>query len=661
MPITLNMLPGLGSARCAALEKVGIADARALVECLPVKYQDSTRLTPLYALKIGEEAAFSGTVGSVHSYGFGNLTRVAATLEGDGTRVSLMWFGAAWLLKSLHVGQPLLLYGRLSRAPNCARSIVHPAILERQALLPIYAAVDGLPPKVLRGAIAAALDLLDDVESGVPSALFPPTIWMDRREALKLAHFPDSTASLRRALRFLSFERLALYAAALRKLTKPARIEPLNFPPSVADEFWAAQSFSPTNAQLRISNEILSDMRSDTPMSRLVEGDVGCGKTALAFLALYAAAKSGGQAAMMAPTEILASQHARSAERMLKPLGVTVGLLTGGVPIKERRKTVAAIRDGSLQVIIGTHALFSNDVEFNNLVLCITDEQHRFGVRQRSALSDKAVNPHTLVMSATPIPRTLALLLYGDLKRSVVDEMPPGRIPVETRLVPESKRGGLYEFISAQASKGYQTYIVCPHATQTEDADCASSEWLALSLREGPLKTLRVGIAHGSQSIKLRAETLSLFHSGQLDVLVATTVIEVGVDAPNATVMVVENPERFGLAQLHQLRGRVGRGSAASWCFLMGERTERLDIFVNTRDGFEIARKDLALRGPGDLLGVRQHGLPEMGSITQGADESLMEQVRAAVDGVFERGGDDAARLTHAARVRFGNIMNASI
>ncbi|MDR0395927.1 MAG: ATP-dependent DNA helicase RecG [Oscillospiraceae bacterium] len=655
----LESLPGLGPVRAAALKKAGVADSRALIERLPVKYQDSTVLARIADLRPGEEAAFSGSIVSIRSYGYGKTTRVHVVVEDDSARVSLVWFGAAWLIKQLYTGQPLLLYGALSRAPNGARSVVHPSMLERRALLPIYASIDGLPGKALRGAIAAALDSITDAESGIPPSLIPESIRMNRRDALKQAHFPESKESLRRALRFLSFETLLLYAAALNRRNRPVRIEPLPIPPDIIDTFWAAQPFQPTNAQTRVSHEIITDMRADSPMARLVEGDVGCGKTALAFMALYAAVASGGQAAMMAPTEILAAQHARSAIRMLEPLGVRVGLLTGSVPAKERRGILSSIADGTLQAVIGTHALFSKDVEFSNLALCVTDEQHRFGVKQRAALSGKTAHPHTLVMSATPIPRTLAMLLYGDLKRSVVDESPPGRIPIQTRYVPERKRADMYRFIRSQASEGRQAYIVCPHATRTEDADCASAEWLAQSLRDkgGALEGLRVGIAHGSQPSKLRAQTLSAFHAGNLDVLVATTVVEVGVDAPNAAIIVIENPERFGLAQLHQLRGRVGRGGAKSWCFLMGERNERLDALVSTRDGFEIARKDLAMRGPGDLLGVRQHGLPEAEAIASGADEPLMVMARQAVEEASSRGGEDYSTLAEAARARFGDTI----
>ncbi|MDR2656478.1 MAG: ATP-dependent DNA helicase RecG [Oscillospiraceae bacterium] len=662
MPPSLGALPGIGSARAAALEKAGIADSRALIERLPVKYQDSTVLTPLDALRVGEEAAFAGVVASIRSYGYGKTARVHVVIENDtgddGARVSLIWFGAAWLLKQLYVGRPLLLYGTLSRAPNGARSVVHPSILEQRALLPIYPAIDGIPAKSTRNAIAAALDKEADVESGVPTLLIPESIRMERRDALREAHFPNSKESLKRALRFLSFETLLLYSAALHNRSQPVHIEPLRIPSGITDTFWDAQPFEPTGAQRRVAEEIIADMRGDSPMSRLIEGDVGCGKTALAFMALYAAVASGGQAALMVPTETLAAQHARTARRMLEPLGVSVGLLTGSVSAKERRSVLAAIKDGALQAVIGTHALFSKDVEFSSLVLCVTDEQHRFGVRQRAALSQKTLRPHTLVMSATPIPRTLAMLLYGDLKRSVVDETPPGRIPVETRLVPESKRTGLYGFIRSQAAEGRQAYIVCPHATQTEDADCASAEWLAQSLREdgGSLHGLRVGVVHGSQPMKLRAETLAAFHAGNLDVLVATTVIEVGIDAPNASVIVIENPERFGLAQLHQLRGRVGRGGVKSWCFLMGERNARLDALVSTRDGFEIARKDLAMRGPGDLLGVRQHGLPEADAVARGADESLMEMARAAAGEAFAAGGETLRTLMEAAEKRFGDM-----
>ena len=348
-------------------------------------------------------------------------------------------------------------------------------------------------------------------------------------------------------------------------------------------------------------------------MGRLVQGDVGCGKTALAFGALWAAAACGFQGALMAPTEILARQHLESARRLLEPLGIRCGLLLGGMRAAQRREALAAIADRSWQVVIGTHALLSEGVHYHRLGLVVTDEQHRFGVKQRSLLQQKGegdgASPHVLVMSATPIPRTLALILYGDLDVSVVDELPPGRTPVATRIVPEEKREDLYGFIRREVSAGRQAYIVCPlveDSESLEEVKSATAQYQALTA--GPLAGLRVGLTYGKQPGEEKENTLSAFARGELDVLVSTTVIEVGVNVPNATLMIIENADRYGLSQLHQLRGRVGRGSAASWCFLLAEPNERLRTLTRTNDGFAVAQKDLELRGPGDLFGTRQHG-----------------------------------------------------
>jgi ATP-dependent DNA helicase RecG len=476
---------------------------------------------------------------------------------------------------------------------------------------------------------------------------------------LRQAHFPEEEDKLAAALGYLSFEALALRYAALKRFgNRRQTVPPMDCPDELADTFWAAQKFIPTNAQRRAALDILSDLRSGTAMSRLVEGDVGCGKTAVSFLALYAAAVNGAQGAMMAPTEILAEQHWRNAARMLEPLGVRCGLIKGGMTALNRRDAVRAIASGEWQAVFGTHALFSKDVIFNKLSIAITDEQHRFGVLQRAALAEKSEHTHSLVLSATPIPRTLALLMYGDLKVSIIDELPPGRVPIETRFVPEYKREGLYKFIRKQAELGYQTYIICPHATDSSSEDCACAQWLAEELRGGALNGLRVGLAHGGQSSKLRSETLEAFHKGMMDVLVATTVVEVGVDSPRATVMVIENPERYGLAQLHQLRGRVGRGTISSWCFLMGEPNERLTVLARTRDGFEIARKDLEMRGAGDLLGVRQHGLQKTDLAFSSADPETLDRVKSSVDELLDRGGNEADLLISAAKSKFGDVMS---
>ena len=391
-------------------------------------------------------------------------------------------------------------------------------------------------------------------------------------------------------------------------------------------------------------------------MARMVQGDVGCGKTLIAFCALYLCVRAGGQAAMMAPTEILAAQHMQSAIEMLAPLGVTCGLLTGHMTAAERRRAREAIASGEWQVVIGTHALISEGVEFADLRLTITDEQHRFGVRQRTQLENKGDAPHVMVMSATPIPRTLSLVLYGDLDLSTVDEMPPGRTPVRTRIVPEEKREGMYAFIRAQAAQGRQAYVVCPLVGEEDmaDGDLRSAAQEQKELEEA-LAPLKIGLVHGKMNKAQKEETLGLFYAGALDVLVATTVIEVGVNVPNATVMVIEGAERFGLAQLHQLRGRVGRGAQESWCFLMAQPNERLRTLVSTNDGFVVAQKDLELRGAGEFFGTRQHGEPQMPALMLTSDVRLLEKTREVFLEISrnDRYTDEYSAVRRAADVRF--------
>lgn len=384
-----------------------------------------------------------------------------------------------------------------------------------------------------------------------------------------------------------------------------------------ASPFWESLPFSPTGAQRRAVEEILADMSGETSMNRLLQGDVGSGKTLVAAAAIWACIRAGYQAALLAPTEILAGQHAENLNRLLSPFGMRVALLTGGMKAAARRTTLAAIRDDEADLIVGTHAILSEGVEFARLGLAVVDEQHRFGVRQRGLLAEKAANPHLLVMSATPIPRTLGLLMYGDLDISILDELPPGRKPVKTRCITGKKRADLYGFLDREIDSGRQVYIVCPAIEDAGGGGLNAVKSYYEDIAKAYLPDRRVGLMHGKLKPKEKAEVMDDFKSGRLDALVSTTVIEVGVDVPNATVMVIENAERYGLSALHQLRGRVGRGAAESWCFLVSDNAsesvqKRLKFLCSTSDGFAVAQYDLETRGPGDFFGSRQHGLPTL-------------------------------------------------
>ena len=610
----LRELKGIGPARLALLEEAGICTIYDLLMVMPADYRDTTVITPIRDIVPGEFCCVQGTLKADPKTGyFHGITRVTASIKDDTGTLPLIWFNQPWAAKQFKAGDEVIFSGKPDRDKQGRLRLVSPKHETEQKLIPQYRLTAGIAAATFEKLIDQALTLLDATcPETLPADLRLRYGLCERNFALRQIHKPESKEALHIAQYRMAFEQLLLYQAALSMLrSAPGNARPIGISQQTGDAFWGALPFSATNAQKRVFSEICHDLGQSTAMRRMVQGDVGCGKTAIAFAAMYCCAQAGLQSALMAPTEILAKQHLESAEKMLEPLGVRCGLLLGGMKVKERREALEAIRTGLWQVVIGTHALLSEGVEYNNLSLVITDEQHRFGVHQRQKLSQKAgegYDPHVLVMSATPIPRSLALILYGDLDISAVDELPPGRTPVKTHIVPDSKRDGLYDFIRKQAAAGWQTYIVCPLVEESEMIEARSAQEVYAELCNGPLSDLRLGLTYGNQETVEKERTLQDFSAGNIDVLVATTVIEVGVNVPRATVMVIENADRFGLSQLHQLRGRVGRGAQESWCFLMAEPNERLKALCSTNDGFEIARKDLELRGPGEFLGTAQHG-----------------------------------------------------
>lgn len=655
-------IKGIGPARRASLEQAGLFTPESLAERLPIGYRDTTDVRPIASLHAGMEAAFEGIVAQqARVVRTGGRVFVATKIEDATGGLRCAWFSAPWMAKNLPKGKRLRFYGRITRQKDGVLIGTNPMIVEEPSILPVYRPIEALPQKIMRGMIEKVLEAGSFFDP-LPEAFRARYALCDRRQALHAAHFPQSMDALEVARRRLAFEELTLFQMQLQRLRdRNAKGVVIPATDAEADAFYAMLPFSPTGAQSRVLHEICKDLADSGPMARLVQGDVGCGKTAIAFGALYMAAKHGYQGALMAPTEILAAQHYRSAQKVLSPLGVQAVLLTGKMPAAERRRAREAIASGAAQVAIGTHALLSDGVEYDRLGLVITDEQHRFGVRQRTALSDKArgLPPNVLVLSATPIPRTLSLILFGDLDVSIVDELPPGRTPVKTHIVREEKREGMYGFLRAQVSMGKQAYIVCPLVEDSDLVDAASAEAMAESLAKGPLSTLRIGLVHGKQKAEEKDQMLQLFASGDMDVLVSTTVIEVGVDVPNATVMVIENAERFGLSQLHQLRGRVGRGEGASYCFLMAEPNERLNALASTTDGFVIAEEDLKQRGPGEWFGTRQHGAPEMPGAALSGDVRLLHETQHAVRSLLmdEEREAEAEALRNAAQARFGDAL----
>ena len=652
----LSEIKGFGPKRLEALAKRGIVTAMDLVERIPVGYRDTTHPLSPAQMTEGKQACFAGFVtGKPTLHRLRGMQWVSATIADEYGKIRCMWFNQSWMKDRLFDTQYVTLYGRAVRKKN-GIFVINPTLEDPGCIAPAYAPVPGVGQKTLCDAVRLLMEEYDEPDP-LPLSLVASCGLMDRRQALMQAHFPTDFESLSMAKERLAFEELLLFQAGVAGAAGMRREAlPLDVRQEWIEEFFDGLPFPPTGAQRRVVQEIMQDMRMDRAMARMVQGDVGCGKTLIAFCALYLCVRAGGQGALMAPTEILASQHFVSAVQMLAPLGITCGLVTGRMTAAERRRAREAVASGEWQVVIGTHALISEGVEFEDLRLVITDEQHRFGVRQRTKLEGKGLSPHVMVMSATPIPRSLSLVLYGDLDLSIVDELPPGRTPVRTRIVPEEKREGLYSFIRAQAAQGFQTYVVCPLVGEDEldDPDIRSAAQVQRELQQ-ELSDLSVGLVHGRMKKQEKEDVLARFYAGEMHVLVATTVIEVGVNVPRATVMIIEGADRFGLAQLHQLRGRVGRGSQESWCFLMAEPNDRLKTLVATNDGFEVAKKDLEIRGAGEFFGTRQHGEPQMPALMLSSDSHLLLRTREvfleiAKNPVYQ---DEYAQILSAAQCKF--------
>lgn len=662
----LQELKGLGKARLESLRQAGIHTLQDLLLTLPSGYQDTLNQTPIAQLAPGESCCVAGyVINTPRLARFHGRTSVTVKIRDDSVpkgSLNIVFFNQPWIANQVHEHDELVLYGRVDTDKQGKIRMYCPSRVTERGIVPVYRAVSAIPGKTMRDLIRQGLEQL---ESCCPETL-PRSLRMryglcERNFALRQAHFPETKENLQIALRRIAFEEALFYQAASMLLRgERSQGVQMAFDAGLPDAFWKSLPFSPTSAQEKVLRDIACDLRAPFAMGRMVQGDVGCGKTAVAFGAMLLSARAGYQSALMAPTEILARQHLESARKMLEPLGVSCGLLLGGMKAKERREALENIRTGVWQAVIGTHALLSEGVVYQNLGLVITDEQHRFGVHQRKMLSNKGkATPNALVMSATPIPRTLALVLYGDLDLSVIDELPPGRTPVATRIVPENKREGLYRFIHEEAAKGRQTYIVCPMVHENEALDVKSAQETYAELSMGPLSDLRVGLTYGEQEAGEKEVTLRKFSAGEMDVLVSTTVIEVGVNVPSATVMVIENAERFGLSQLHQLRGRVGRGAEKSWCFLMAQPNERLKTLCETGDGFVIARKDLELRGPGDFLGKRQHGESAMPGLSLAADGKLLEESSSCLKELMNPAYQEEWDVVkHHARAAFARVMD---
>ena len=664
----VRYIKGIGEAKAKSLGKLGIATLGDLINWFPRRYEDRREIKPISQLIPGEPACVSAMIASEpklsHIRKGMDLVKVRAV--DDTGALDVTFFNQSWLKNQLRVGETYTFYGRAEGSllrKSMASPIVEPEGRREHTgrIVPIYPLTAGISQLLLSRAIRQGLDSCADI---LPDCL-PDSV----RQAHQLCrvnyayeniHFPESPEALDIARRRLAFEELFFFAIGLKLLRsrrETVSVEP--FQPVDMAPFYNALPFTLTDAQRRCVEDAIADMQSGKPMNRLCQGDVGSGKTMVAAACVYFCIKNGHQAALMAPTELLAEQHYRGLAPLLERLNIRCALLTGSTTAKTKRSVTAQLATGEIDFAIGTHALISGSVAYADLGLVVTDEQHRFGVAQRTALAEKGEHPHTLVMSATPIPRTLALILYGDLDVSVIDQLPPGRKPIETYAVTSAYHPRLYAFIRKQVEAGRQVYIVCPMVSENDelpDERKAVTEY-AQKLQTEIFPDLKVAFVHGKMKATEKDAVMSAFAAGKTDILVSTTVIEVGVDVPNANLLVVENAARFGLSQLQQLRGRVGRGQHQSYCVLVSdnkndETRQRLKAMTKTADGFKIAEEDLRLRGPGDFFGLRQHGLPGLRVADLGCDTRLLAEAQSAADGLL---AEDPA-LTHhpatAERVR---------
>ena len=650
----LDTLPGIGPARARGLEKLGLVTVEDLLRCYPRSYEDRRKFSTVAAAPVDIPVCLELLVAEPPRLSRirKGLELVKARLVDDTGSLTATFFNQTYMKDALRPGETYIVYGKVEGPPG-RRQMTNP-VCERSdrvrftgCILPVYALTHGISNNLLAGLARRCVDeCAGQLEEVLPGPLRREHALAAAEFACRSIHFPRDEEALELARRRLIFEEL-FYLTCGMTLLRTRRDEaagvPFTIPP--VEEFLALLPFPLTGAQRRVMDEIAADVSAGPPMNRLVQGDVGSGKTMVAAYGAWLAAKNGRQCALMAPTELLAEQHFRSLAPLLEQASLRVGLLTGAVKGRARKELLAALAAGELDLLIGTHALLSEGVDYADLGLVITDEQHRFGVAQRAALSAKARRPpHVLVLSATPIPRTLSLVIYGDLDVSVIDELPPGRTPVQTFVVGEDKRQRMYGFVRKLVGEGRQAYIVCPAVEEGEDegAGLKAAASYARSLQTEVFPDLRVGLVHGKMKPREKDAVMTAFAGGELDVLVSTTVIEVGVDVPNAALMVVENADRFGLSQLHQLRGRVGRGRHQSYCVLVTstrnpDSRARLKVLTKTTDGFQIAEEDLKLRGPGDFFGQRQHGLPQLRIADLAGDMRALKEAQLAARELLER------------------------
>ena len=658
---SINQIKGIGEKTTALYRKLKIYTIENLLEHYPRYYLTYGEPVTIADVPIGERVAIRATVNSYVEIKKMRTLNVVTFMAKDYTgSIKMLWFNSPFIKKVFHIGQTYIFVGTVT-VRNYQKVMEHPEyyteanyLEKRKELQPVYPLTEGLTNKRIQKDMKAVGGVIHEMEEYLPLDIPKRYGLMEYRDAVRQIHFPLDYEQLELAKHRLVFDEFFLFLLSMRRLElHRAKVEN-HFSireSTCCKELVAALPYELTGAQKQVLHEIKQDLMGPSVMNRLVQGDVGSGKTIVALLALLMVVESGYQGAFMAPTEVLATQHYENAVKLLQPFDVRVELLIGSTPLKKKRSIYQGLKNQEIDIVIGTHAIIQEKIEYKNLALVITDEQHRFGVHQREQLANKGNEPHVLVMSATPIPRTLAIILYGDLDISIMNEMPASRLPIKNCVVGTESRMTAYHFIEKEVAKGHQAYVICPMVAERESAEMENVVDYADQIRTNLSAYIQVEYLHGKMSAKEKNQIMERFYANEIQVLVSTTVIEVGIDNPNATVMMIENAERFGLAQLHQLRGRVGRGTDQSYCIMINtsdqeEAKERLDVLYQSNDGFHIANEDLRLRGPGDFFGVRQSGemLFRLADIYSHAD--ILKQAQSAIQ-YLERNGYDFEDIQH--------------
>ena len=644
----IKYIKGVGEARALAFRSIGVSTVGELLRFYPRAYEDWSKILPISQCLIGENVCIKGTVMfpvKNERVRGGMLIAKATITDGDDV-IAATFFNNKYIDKMLKSGEEYLFYGKITLGKFSAREMITPMFIKSSQsveIKPIYPQNKNITSKIIQSAVQNALEKVETIPEYLPQEIIEEYNLVSLDTAIRNIHFPKDDEDLQRARDRLIFDELFILQLSLLSLKNENKaVKTKNIiTKDYTEEFFGILPFTPTNAQKRAAKEAIGDMQKGKQMNRLLQGDVGSGKTAVAAAIVYSSSKNGLQSALMAPTEVLATQHYETFVRLFSGTGIKCELLVGSTKAKDKKEIKERLKKGEIDLIIGTHALIQEDVEFERLGLVITDEQHRFGVKQRTGLCSKGDNPHVYVMSATPIPRTLALIFFGDLNVSILDELPPGRQKIDTYSVSSAKRGSMFEYIRKHLDEGYQAYIVCPLVEESEMMQGIMSAEEYYKKAQVPFNGYKLDLLHGKMTPKKKDEVMVKFKNGETQLLISTVVIEVGVDVPNAVIMVVENAERFGLSQLHQLRGRVGRGQAKSSCILVtdakGEEAKaRMRIMCETTDGFKIADEDLRLRGPGDFFGTRQHGLPKLKIADILTDTKILTQTQHLAMSIME-------------------------